>query len=89
MTDGGNHTNLDLPRLRETWQFVNDLPMDFSPAGASQPQDGEKQRPFVFLSCNLDGGCSSLYASSRSHLIVKLARGKAELEPLLRDENDA
>ena len=52
-------------------QFINGLPMDLSPAG-TQSQEGEKQHPFVLLNRHQDGGWSSVYASSRSHLIVKL-----------------
>ena len=73
-------------------QFFNGLPVGFSPAGTPLSQDGEKQRPFVCLDRDLAGGWSSVYASSRSH-IVKHARvhkkDKAELECQLRNENDA
>ncbi|KAI0252589.1 hypothetical protein BJV78DRAFT_323116 [Lactifluus subvellereus] len=73
-------------------QCFNGLPMDFSPADTPQSQDGEKQRPFVFLDRYLSGGWSSVYASSISRVIVKLAKvpkkDKAELERQLRNEND-
>jgi hypothetical protein len=74
-------------------QCFNGLPMDFSPAGTPRSQDGEKQRPFVLLDRHLGGGWSSVYASSRSHLIAKFAvvpkKDTAELERQLRNENDA
>ncbi|KAI0255387.1 hypothetical protein BJV78DRAFT_1279549 [Lactifluus subvellereus] len=74
-------------------QCLNGLPMGFSPAGMPQSQDGEKKRPFIFLDHHLGGGWSSVYASSRSHLIVKFAKvpkkDQAELERQLWNENDA
>ena len=73
-------------------QFINGLPMDLSPAG-TQSQEGEEQHPFVLLDRHRDGCWSSVYASSRSHLIVKLVtahkKENAELERQIRNENDA
>jgi hypothetical protein len=63
------------------------------PADTPQCQDGERQYPFIHFDRHLGGGWSSVYASSRSHLIVKFAyvpeKDKAELERQLRNENDA
>ncbi|KAI0247006.1 hypothetical protein BJV78DRAFT_84068 [Lactifluus subvellereus] len=69
----------------------NAFPMDLSLVGAPQSQGGEK--PFVHLDRHLGAGWSSVYASSRSHVIVKFAKvpkkDKAELERQLRNEKAA
>jgi hypothetical protein len=72
-------------------QCFNGLPMRFSRAGTPRSHDGKKQLPFVLLDRHLGGGWSSVYASSRSHLIVKFAvvpkKDKAELERQLKNED--
>ena len=74
-------------------QCFDGLPMALSPVGTLQSSGGEKQHPFVHLDCYLGGGWSSVYASSRSHVIVKFAtvpkKDKAELERQLSNEKAA
>ncbi|KAI0255086.1 hypothetical protein BJV78DRAFT_1279691 [Lactifluus subvellereus] len=74
-------------------QCFDGLPMALSPVGTPQSSGGEKQHPFVHLDCYLGGGWSSVYASSRSHVIVKFAtvpkKERAELERQLRNEKAA
>ena len=78
-------TLTDHPRLRDTWSCNSPTASPWtSRPGTPQSQDGEKQRPFVFLDRTTLVGVGPLYASSGSHLIVKLARApkkdKSELE---------
>jgi hypothetical protein len=78
-----------------TIQCFDGCPMALSPIDSetSQSQGGRKQRPFIHLDRYLGGGWSSVYASSKSRIIVKFAhvpeKDKAMLECLLRDEKAA
>ncbi|KAI0253725.1 hypothetical protein BJV78DRAFT_163667 [Lactifluus subvellereus] len=71
-------------------QCIDGLPMALSLVGTPQSSGGEEQHPFVHLDCYLGGGWSSVYASSRSHVIVKFAtvpkKDRAELKRQLRNE---
>ena len=74
-------------------QRFDALLMDLSLVGTPKSSGGEKQRPFVHLDRHLSAGWSSVYASSRSHVIVKFAwvpeKDRARLERLLRNEEAA
>ncbi|KAI0256933.1 hypothetical protein BJV78DRAFT_318551 [Lactifluus subvellereus] len=65
-------------------QCVDALPMTLSFTVTPKSQSDEEQLPFVHLDRRIGGGWSSVYASSRSHVIVKFFRApkkdKAELE---------
>jgi hypothetical protein len=74
-------------------QCFDSCPMALSPVETSHSQDSRKHCPFIHLDRYLGGDWPSVYASSKSRVIVKFVhepRGdKAELESLLRDERDA
>jgi hypothetical protein len=67
--------------------------MSLSPIETSQSQSGRKQCPFIHLDQYLGGGWSTVYASRKSHIIVKFAhvpeKNKAMLRNLLRNEKAA
>ena len=69
------------------------LPITLSLVGARQPRHAEKTFPFIHLDKHYGGGWSSVYASSRSHIIIKFAivpkKDKAELEGYLKNEKAA
>ena len=69
------------------------LPITLSLVGAPQSQHAEKTSLFIHLDQHYGGGWSSVYASSRSHIIIKFAivpkKDKVELEGYLENEKAA
>ena len=69
------------------------LPIPLSRVDTYQFQHAEKPFPFIHLDEHYGGGWSSVYASSRSHIIIKFAtatkKDKAELEGYLENEKAA
>jgi hypothetical protein len=75
-------------------QCFDSYPMALLPVETSQSQSRRKQwHPFIHLDRYVGGGFSSVYASSKSGIVVKFANApktdKDELESLLRDESNA
>lgn len=69
-------------------QWLDGLPMKLTRIDMLPFQRAEKQCPFIHLDRNFGEGWSSMYASSKSPVIVKFGvipkRDKAEVERRLR-----
>jgi hypothetical protein len=69
------------------------LPLELSLVGACRSRQAYKTNIIIHLDKHYGGGWSSVYTSSRSHIIVKFAvvpkKDKAELEGYLKNEKAA